>query len=263
MFKDELLVRIAKGYQPTPRGQELLQKLAIVLPQIDVLISGKSFDASTEEANFRVVAADSLAHLYGPVFAGEHRHTPGVSFTFSSYTEDRYALLESNSCDLVLDAEFKTLAPALRKETLFEEEFVCAVRKGNRFSCKLTLAQYLSAEHVSISIFDQRQSVPDIALAKLGVTRHSAFSVPYFEVALRMVAGSDLIATLPRSLAATLLDRESTQLLKPPAELGRYRYIMAWHKRQELDVSHVWLRQAFRDATANVLRSLKTAPASS
>ncbi len=262
MFNDELLVRVAKGYQATPRGQELLQELAVVLPHIDKLISGKAFDASTEEALFRVVAADSLAHLYGPVFASKHEHTPKVSFAFSSYTEERYALLETNSCDLVLDAEFKTLARALRKETLFEEEFVCAVRKGSRFKRELSLTQYLSAEHVSISTFDQRQSIPDIALAKLGVNRHCAFSVPYFEVALRMVAGSDLIATLPRSLAATLLNRESTRLLQPPKELGKYRYIMAWHKRQEFDVSHVWLRQAFRDATANVLTSLKITSAS-
>ena len=257
MFRDELLVRVAKGYQPTVRGQDLLQELAVVLPHINKLISGKAFDPSTEEATFKIAVADSLLHLYGPVFTGRHALTPNISFRFLSYKEDRYTDLETNGRDLVLDADFRTLGPALRKEKLFEDEFVCAVAKESPHRRKLSLAQYLDAEHVSVTILDDRQAVPDLALAKLGVSRKCTFSVPYFEVALRMVSRSNLIATLPGSLATTLINPETTRLVRPPKELEGYRYIMVWHKRQELDVHHVWLRQAFRDATQDVLALLR------
>ena len=46
LFQDELLIRVNGTYQPTSRGQDLLKGLALLLPQIDQLISGKDFDPS-------------------------------------------------------------------------------------------------------------------------------------------------------------------------------------------------------------------------
>jgi hypothetical protein len=43
-FHDDLLVRTAKGYEPTPQGERVLQELEIMLPKLDRLISGSAFD---------------------------------------------------------------------------------------------------------------------------------------------------------------------------------------------------------------------------
>ena len=42
MFQDELLVRVSRGYELTSRGRELLDELALLLPHVDKLISGKT-----------------------------------------------------------------------------------------------------------------------------------------------------------------------------------------------------------------------------
>jgi len=34
MFRDDLLIRTPLGYEPTPRGERLLQELAIMLPRL-------------------------------------------------------------------------------------------------------------------------------------------------------------------------------------------------------------------------------------
>src|ERR1700761_3333164 len=56
LFNDELLVRGAKGYQTTPRGEELLGQLALVLPQLNTLIAGTGFDPSRNETTFNITA---------------------------------------------------------------------------------------------------------------------------------------------------------------------------------------------------------------
>ncbi len=45
-FHDDLLVRTAKGYEPTPQGERVLQELEVMLPRLDRLISGSTFDPS-------------------------------------------------------------------------------------------------------------------------------------------------------------------------------------------------------------------------
>ena len=40
LFKDELLTRTLKGYEPTLRGQELLDEVGIILPQLERLTTG-------------------------------------------------------------------------------------------------------------------------------------------------------------------------------------------------------------------------------
>ncbi len=249
MFHDDLLVRRTRQYEPTPRGQALLQELTVILPQLERLISGKEFDPSTEQATFRLAASDSLAQLYGAALAkrrGEHRN---LDFSFQLYTDDRLSDLEANRFDLLLDAEFRALPATLRSEVLFEEELVCAVARESPHRNKLSLTHYLAADHVCISVLENQQAVPDIALSKINAARRCAFTLPYFSVALNMVAGTSLIATLPRKLAESLINPTRTRLVSAPAELAGFRYLMIWHARQDLDVRHLWLRQAMRDAT--------------
>src|ERR1700747_525028 len=69
MFHDDLLIRTANGYEPTPKGQRLLQDLATMLPRLDRLMAGGDFDPSTEDASFRIAATDHAAYLLVPALS--------------------------------------------------------------------------------------------------------------------------------------------------------------------------------------------------
>jgi DNA-binding transcriptional LysR family regulator len=256
VFHDELVVRGELGYQTTPRGQDLLTALATLLPQMDDIIAGKHFDPATANTTFRITAADSLCHLYAPIVARKYQETPNMSFVFSTYGEDRYSDLEANAQDLVLDAQYKTLRTGLRTATLFEEEFVCAVARNSSHGRKLSLDKYLAAKHVAIGTLHGTQAIPDLEFARTGLKRECPFRVPYFSVGLAMVATSELIVTLPMSLAAMLINPETTRLVKPPKEVEGYRYVMVWHRRQETDPRHTWLRQSVQRATVDLVQLL-------
>ena len=53
-FGDELLVRTAKGYQLTPRAQQLQSELPVLLNDLDGLLRGKTFDPSKMEDRIRL-----------------------------------------------------------------------------------------------------------------------------------------------------------------------------------------------------------------
>jgi DNA-binding transcriptional LysR family regulator len=137
-----------------------------------------------------------LAHLYGPELAKRYAERRNLDFLFQAYTDDRFSDLEANRFDLLLDAEFRALPATLKSEVLFEEELVRAVDKESPYGKKLSLAQYVAVNHVCISVLENQQTVPDIALNKVGAARRCAFTIPYFSVALNMVAGTSLMATL-------------------------------------------------------------------
>jgi DNA-binding transcriptional LysR family regulator len=72
--------------------------------------------------------------------------------------------------------------------------------------------------------------------------------VPYHTAAMRSVAGTNLIATVPRRMAELEASNPAIKILKAPAELGGFKYLMIWHPRMKTDAAHVWLRSIVREA---------------
>lgn len=247
LFNDELLVRGPKGYQTTPRGEELLSQLAVVLPQLNTMIAGAGFDPARDETAFNISAPDSMTQIYGSLLAPKHASMSCVTFTFWQFSEDRYDALESNSRDLVIDADYLIPTEELQSEVLTDEELVCLVDKDSPLPDRLTMEQYLKLDHISINLLRGRQPTPGDLFTKLGVKRHCAFVVPYFSAAIRMVAGTTLVATVGRCVAEALRDKEATRVVDAPEEFKRYQFRMIWHKRYDNDPRHMWLRQTFRE----------------
>jgi DNA-binding transcriptional LysR family regulator len=146
----------------------------------------------------------------------------------------------------VLSAKNVEFPSPLVTETIFEEEFVCAVAAESAYKKRLTIEQYMAAEHISISIQGGVQTIPDKPLAAQGYRRRVAMSVPYFHAAMRSVVGTRLIATVPRRLALGEMHQPGIRLVAPPVEVAPFGYAMTWHPRVNTDAAHVWLRETVR-----------------
>jgi Bacterial regulatory helix-turn-helix protein, lysR family len=68
MFHDDLLIRTPTGYEPTARGERLMQELAVMLPRLDRLLSGATFDPAAENATFRIAVSDNASQVVCPLF---------------------------------------------------------------------------------------------------------------------------------------------------------------------------------------------------
>ncbi len=247
-FHDDLLIRTSTGYEPTPTGQRLLQDLATMLPRLDRLIAGGDFDPATEDASFRIAATDHAAYLLvPPLFTSVLPKSTKVEFRFVPLHAGQYEALEKGRLDLVLDADHDTATIQLKKEVIFEVDFVCVVSRNSKFTRAITLKQYLAAEHVAVDIIGGVQTHPDRHLAGVGQKRHCPLVVAQHTVAMRVAAVTEMIATVPRRMAVLEAPNKTTKILEAPAGLVSFKYVMIWHPRMQTDAAHVWLRSIIRE----------------
>jgi DNA-binding transcriptional LysR family regulator len=249
MFHDDLLIRSSSGYEPTPKGQRLLHELESSLPRLDRLLSGAEFDPATEETAFRIAGTDHAAHLICPLLCRTVLpRALKIYFDYLPLHDGTFEAMEKGRIDLVLIADDGTAPAHFAKEVIFEVDFVCVVAKKSRFSKALTLKQYLSAEHIGVGILGGVQNVPEQRLASVGAKRHCRIWVPFHTTAMRSVAETSLVATIPRRIAESAASNRAIRIVKAPAVLGTFKYLMAWHPRMNSDAAHNWLRSIVREA---------------
>lgn len=267
MFQDELLVRTPRGYEPTPRGQRVLSELESMLPRLDQLLGDATFVASEASAVFRVAATDYSSNVVCPVLARRILpRAPKLSFEWIATHEGTFEALDRGRLDMMLGAEDEQVPDQFAKETIFSESFACVVWRGSRHAGSrhararaLSLASYLGAQHVTVSVLGGKQTVPERQLAQAGQQRRAALHVPYFATAMRSVVGTELIATVPRRIAEIGARDPELRLLQPPSLFQSFDYLMVWHPRLATDPAHVWLREVIRSIGVELERPVKRA----
>jgi DNA-binding transcriptional LysR family regulator len=243
MFHDDLLIRTPAGYEPTPRGERLLQELTVMLPRLDRLLSGAAFDPSGEDAAFRIAVSDNASQVVCPLFCRMVLpYAERMTCQFVALHDGTFEAMERGRLDLALNADDGHTPDRFHREAIYEDDFVCVVAKASRYSRKLTLKQYLAGLHVGVGVLTGRQSIPEQRLAALGKKRTCAVEVPFFAAAIRCVVGTNLIATVPKRLAELERHDPAIKFIAPPAEMQGFRYLMIWHPRLHTDAAHVWLR---------------------
>jgi DNA-binding transcriptional LysR family regulator len=134
----------------------------------------------------------------------------------------------------------------LQGEVIYKEELVCVVAAKSPYTRRLTVKQYLEAEHVGLSGVAGSRFTPEKSPGTKGDKRRVVIRVPYSAAAIRCVAGTTLIATLPKRFAVIEQHNPTIRILQPPAQLSGFKYFMIWHPRVNTDAAHVWLRTAIR-----------------
>jgi DNA-binding transcriptional LysR family regulator len=252
-FHDDLLIRTAKGYEPTPQGERLLKELEVMLPRLDRLIAGPSFDPATEHTSFRIAATDNATSIIAPILCRDVLPiAKQIRFTFIAWRDDVFDDLAHGSLDLALIGDEGHVPSQLQTKVIYEEEFVCIVSAQAHYSRQVTLKQYLEAEHIGIGVVEGSQNIPEKRLATHGHRRRTVATVPYFGAALRCVVGTELIATVPRRFAAVEGHNPAIKILKPPPEMSGFKYLMIWHPRVSTDAAHTWLRTTISNAGTSI-----------
>jgi DNA-binding transcriptional LysR family regulator len=243
-FHDDLLVRLSGSYELTPKGENLLREVETVLPRIDRLLAGGDFDPAKETVHFRIAVTDYAAHVVGiPLCRRFLAAGSNLSFALSPLRDGVFDALDRARIDLMLRADDGLAPPRLPRQVIFEEDVVCVVAKDSRLGNKLTLQQYLDGLHIGIDTGGGSQSIPDQRLAASQRERRIAFTVPFFNVAINMVSGTNLIATVPKRMAMDYAQNPQLKIIKAPKPLDAFSYLMVWHPRMNSDAAHIWLRQ--------------------
>jgi DNA-binding transcriptional LysR family regulator len=244
LYGDPLLVRTGRALVLTPRAQRLLPTLERGLSDLTATVDAEpAFQPRTAHRRFRVGMADyAQAFLLGALLRALEREAPGLDLAVLNFPNLEERTI-SGDIDLALHLTGMTPS-SLVSEPLFEDDFVCMVRRGHPLvKSRLRLERYVQLQHVVVAPTGQAGSVVDTELAKRGLSRRIGLWVSNFLVAPIVVSETDYISTMPRRLAQHLVKRYPLRLLPTPLALPGFGLSLMWHPRLDHDPAHAWLRE--------------------
>lgn len=253
LFSDALLVDGPGGYLLTARAEEIRPLLRNTLAGVSELLDGRTFDPMQATGSVRLLMLDLEAAVLAPrLIASLAEQAPAVDLQVVSPGLRPLEALEAGAVDAVIGVVDD--APAgIRKRKLYQDGFVTLMRAEHPAAGrKLTLERFLELDHVVVSITGTGPAWVDEILARLGRQRRVKVRVPSFFAAVEIAARSDLVITLPSSLARTAADMRRFAKAPPPLDLGSVIMSLAWHARNQDAPRHVWLRRTIVAAVSDI-----------
>jgi DNA-binding transcriptional LysR family regulator len=246
-FGDELLIRTVNGYELTARARRLQEELQSVLPKVDRMLRGDVFNPATAEDIFRICGTDSGSMMIASRLPRRLKAiAPNTRLELVAWHDEAFEDITHGRVDVLMWAN-QVPAPLLFQE-LIHDDIVCVVCEkhpiGNR---PLTEQKYLDYPHVLLTLLNPWQSIVDAALGKKLQQRRIGLRVPYYGAAVLAVPGTDLIATMPRRPAEIYTRAARVRIVDHPFNVGRLRYLMAWHPTTDGEPALTWFREQLKD----------------
>lgn len=254
LFNDPLFLRTPKGVVPTQRAMDLAGPVAEVLARARAVIgTATPFDPTTSTRRFTVGAPDAISAVFLlPLLAHLRQHGPGIDISIRQILPPRAVSTTDKVWEPVLgDIEARAMDIAVVPadnvparfsfQTLYDSDFVIAMRAGHPFSEDLTLDAFCRMQHLVVSFTGDARGFVDDTLALQGLTRRVALTVPSFMVALAIVAETDLIAALPKALVTLHARRFNVVSVAPPMPLLQTPIRAIASKAALMDAGVAWL----------------------
>lgn len=256
LLKDELLVRGPQGLQPTPRALDLAEPLSRALADIQrTLDFTQAFDPATSSAPFTIGLSDHPTFALLPQLVAHFaKAAPAATLQVRNFSarNDAIDLLDAGEADVTVGVP-ATKTGRILTQPLFEERFVSIVRKDHPAAGKaLDLDAFLALPHLLVSPEYERFGHVDAALAKEGLQRRLALTLPNMYAAPLLIARSDMITTLMAGVVAASGHAHELVLLEPPLMLEPIPFVMSWHRRNDAHPAQRWFRNCVAEAVPDV-----------
>ncbi|WP_025037701.1 LysR family transcriptional regulator [Bradyrhizobium sp. DOA9] len=213
LLNDPLFLRTPKGVVPTERALALGEPVAEIIARVERLIgSATPFDPEQSSRRFTIGAPDAvLVSAIGPLLQSIATAAPRIDIglihlmpaprggAIGEPWQQSLDMLERRELDIAM-LPLPAVSPRFEARRLYEEEFVLAMPKGHPFAKAPTDAAFARSRHLLVSLSGEPRGFVDEMLAKRGLERRIALTVPNFTMALAQLSGSELIAALPRRL---------------------------------------------------------------
>jgi DNA-binding transcriptional LysR family regulator len=256
---DPLLVRAGRRLVPTPRATALRDQVHALVRDVRTVLSPQvnDLDITSLDRTFTIRANEGFVELYSaPLVARIAETAPRVRIWFAPKPEKDAAPLREGQIDLEIGV-LGTSAPEVRKQLLFRDDFVGAVRVGHPLlATPVTPKRYAACKHVVASRRGVFTGPVDEALKTLGLSRDVVVVVPGFSDAIRIAGQSDLVALVPRSCvtggtAGSVQGIASIAIFQLPVATVGIAISAMWHPRMDADAGHRWLRGLVLDVCKN------------
>lgn len=252
---DPLFVR--QGNRLVPTG-----KLRAMMPAVQTHLKGlqesahaqASFDPARLEFEFTIGFRDILESIALPsLLARIERDAPHVRVVSRRVAAGEVEReLRAGTLDLVVDRPLP-VGPRIARQYLIDESLVVVMRQDHPLSASLRRADYMAAHHVSVSPLGEASAL-DLLLGQDGNFRRIRLVCQHYFSACQIVAGTDLLLTMPRSYASHLANILPIAVQALPIRVKDFPILAYWHESKTGDASHAWFRQRVAESvTAGIV----------
>jgi DNA-binding transcriptional LysR family regulator len=250
-FGDELLQRQGNRYQLTGLGRQLAARIPAALAGVQrVFDATPDFDPAVADREFTLMVSDYAAAILGePLAELTMARAPGVRLRFQQNTPSALDDIEETlrAIDgLIMPHGFLSGLPVT---DLYEDSWVCVVADDNdQVGAALTLDDLATLPWV-VTYHGPTAYTP--ALRQLQMTgveprihivTESFLAVPF------LLSGTARIGLLQATLARRLAAVARVRVLPCPWGVVPLKEALWWHRSNEADPAHAWLRAALAEA---------------
>lgn len=255
VFQDQLFVRLSHGMGPTSRAEQLAPLIHEVLQRLQVAVAPPApFVPASSTRAFTLFMNDlGEAALLPQLLERVRREAPGVSLLIPDlHVDELPQALEHGDIDLVIGV-YPALDQGFLSEHLLEETYVCIIRETHPVLVQgLTQENFAQLSHASFTASGNVHRVIDEVLRTAGIHRRVAVEVPHFVVIPSLIANSDLVVILPRTIGEWFERFLSIKVVQLPFSFPSFHVNQYWHERRHEDGGVVWLRALVRDSLATL-----------
>ncbi len=241
-FNDELFIRTGSGMVPTQKTENIISDIQGALSLMQQSVNEPdTFDPIVSNRSFKLSLGDISEGRVLPYLMQEvYKNAPNISVGSYGYNRsDQVHALSTNNLDFVVDPVIPA-SDEINSYKVFEDDFVVAHRDGHPLSkiADVTMDDILAQRYLNVSARKRGLHLIDIELDKLGSRRDVALRCQHFLIAPPIIRSTDLAIMVTRSFAKI----HELPFVEIPAEIPTMEYFLIWHKSDEGDGGHLWMK---------------------
>ena len=256
---DRLLVAEGRGHILTARGISLRETVKDLLTEIDSTLGHREcFDPATASRSFYIGMSSYSAAVLGRELVGRMESAgSGIRCVIREFNGNSIEDVWRGALDFcvvienweALDREKRSRG--LKSVPLFQDRYILVSSKANFavLHC-MSFEQFARLPYVATH-FGDLSSEAEHCLDAIEGRPVPRACVPTFEMALKLVESTDMVAIIP-SMLACRGHSGNIRVSALPFEMRPLKERLLWHSRNERDAGHLWCRELLQKVAEEV-----------
>jgi LysR family transcriptional regulator, mexEF-oprN operon transcriptional activator len=246
-FGDPLLTKGGARMQPTALALDLIEQARPMLGGIQRVLSPQHmFDPRTSSRVFRLAAPDFMLALFTGLMTRLREEAPGVGLEWTAAREPALFDVAEGLIDIAIVPSELRWPQGVSGEAVGALGWRCFGRGGHPAFREWSVESWARWPHLMVRVGDAVTSPVDVATSAAGLVRRVAGWVPNFCAVAPVLAGSDLLSTLPALAMAEARLAYGLDSMEVPFALSPLPHAMVWCSGRSRDAGLNWLCDRLR-----------------